>query len=768
LGKAGQKMNEVYIIIPVYRGLKETAECLRSVSKYSGGRRVVVIEDQSPDAEMGPFLKSFVREHPHFELLENPVNLGFVKTANLGFQLYPQEDVILLNNDTIVTPNWVEKLRAWACADINVATVTPFSNNATICSYPKMNEENELPDHLTPEEVNALFEDLSARGAREFVELPTGIGSCMYIMRRFLEKAGGFNEELYGKGYGEENDFCLRCSQQGGRHLIALDTFIYHKEATSFGSEERVNRTKDALKKINELYPGYDTGVMAFIESDPIWSTRCRADLLRYMRHPEQGVLFIDHGLGGGTSRHVRDLSKLFVQKGWRPFILEPWKERGIRLKAGDPAEAFSLTIDAAGWINPLLDLLKALNVKHLHYHHVQGYASDIFRLPAKSGLEFDFTFHDYYMICPRVTGFIEERNYYCGFEIDPEGTPCQKCSADHGGIDIENWRSIHHKFLKMARKLLSPSREAARIINGFFPGLDVEIQPHPECYSFRGKPRDGESSGLLNVGLIGGLSPQKGRKVLQECLRISRERALPIRWVLMGVTDQEGERQDPDFVITGRYEVADLPQLFEKYEIDVVVIPALWPETYSYILSESWLLGRPVIAPAIGAFKERMEALGAGILLPCPISSHGILDALLALKGDQERLKALSELAGMYHGRDPGDFWGAVYGPLPQHERQGEKAKPVFLSPDFAFSALERLVFLDHKKRGGDVCNSLRKELTLAHNHAISLSQVNDTLQNQVNFLNQVIRKHKVHWIIALKTAMKGLLRKGMSGQTS
>lgn len=767
LGRICEKMNDVYIIIPVYRGVKETAECLKSVSRYSTGIKVVVIEDQSPDSEMGPFLRSFVQDHADFELMVNPVNLGFVKTANLGFQLFPQADVILLNNDTLVTPNWVEKLRGWAGVDKNVATVTPFSNNATICSYPKMNGQNELPDRLTPEEVNGLFEDLSARVAREFVDLPTGIGCCMYITRRFLDKVGGFNEALFGKGYGEENDFCLRCTQLGGRHLIALDTFIYHKEATSFGSQERVSRTADALKKINQLYPGYDAEVMAYIESDPIWAIRRRADLLRYMRHPKQGVLFIDHGLGGGTSRHVKDLSALFTQKGWRSFVLEPWKERGVILKAGDPKEEFSLTIDAAGWINPLVGLLKALNVRHLHYHHVKGYPSDIFSLPSKSGIGFDFTFHDYYMICPRVTGFIEEANYYCGFEIGPNGKACRKCGAEHDGVDIQEWRSTHHQFLKTARKLLAPSREAARIINGFFPGLDVEIQPHPESYGFREKVKARGSSGVLNVGLVGGLSLQKGRKVLQECVRISRERTLPIRWVLIGVTDQEGDREEPDFVITGRYEVDNLPQLFEKYQIDVVVIPALWPETYSYILSESWRLGRPVIAPAIGAFKERVEALGAGTLLPSPISPDGILEALLALKADETRLKRLSENAGTYQGRKPGDFWEAVYGPLPEHDKQAESAKPVFLAPDFAFSELESLVFLDQKKREGDVCNLLRKELTLAHKHAISLSQINDTLQNQVNLLNQVIRKHKVHWIIAMKTAVKGFLRKGMSGQT-
>ena len=65
------------------------------------------------------------------------------------------------------------------------------------------------------------------------------------------------------------------------------------------------------------------------------WTVRRRADLLRYMKYPKTGVLLVDHGLGGGTRAHVRELSRIFHEKGWRPFVLEPYRERGVILCAG-------------------------------------------------------------------------------------------------------------------------------------------------------------------------------------------------------------------------------------------------------------------------------------------------------------------------------------------------------------------------------------------------------------------------------------------------
>src|SRR5690554_6866308 len=114
-------------------------------------------------------------------------------------------DVLLLNSDTEVSGDWVERMAAAAYSSENAGTVTPFSNNAEICSWPLICEDNPLPPSTTLAELNEAFRPLAGKT----IELPTAVGFCMYIRRDCLERTGLF-EPVFGAGYGEENDFCRR------------------------------------------------------------------------------------------------------------------------------------------------------------------------------------------------------------------------------------------------------------------------------------------------------------------------------------------------------------------------------------------------------------------------------------------------------------------------------------------------------------------------------------------------------------------------------
>jgi len=263
-------INHIYIIVPIYKGFRETVQCIESVLRYSSAYQLVLINDSSPDPAINEYLDGLKHTNPEIVIIENPINLGFPKTVNLGLQYDVEKDAIILNSDTIVTSKWVEKISFWAHADPMAATVTPMSNCATICSYPFVCKNNSIPGHLTVDELNLYFERASFYHGQECVEIPTGVGFCMYMKRDFLTKAGYFNEDLFETGYGEENDFCLRCSAMGGKHLVATDTFIYHQEAVSFGQDKKSERTTDAVETINALYPGYTQQVQAWIENDPL------------------------------------------------------------------------------------------------------------------------------------------------------------------------------------------------------------------------------------------------------------------------------------------------------------------------------------------------------------------------------------------------------------------------------------------------------------------------------------------------------------------
>ncbi len=643
-------MNDLYVIIPVYKGVEATRACVDSVLSHTKKYSILIINDASPDADIKAYLDSLCL--PDLFISHNPINMGFVKTVNRGFDFDTQKDVVILNSDTIVTAGWIEKLRTWAYSDANAATVTPMSNNATICSYPKICSQNYLPDNLTPDALNLLFEKASALHADEIIDIPTGVGFCLYIKREFLEKAGYFDETLFGTGYGEENDFCMRCTKKGGRHLVAADTYIFHNEGVSFGAKRKQKQTKKAIKTLNLMYPGYNEKIQHFMETDSLISIRRSVDMLRFSASNKKAVLFVSHGKGGGVDKHVRDLSGMLESESCRSFLLAPLKNRGVALSCVSPAEEFYIEIDSKNWLSKLVIFLKYFKVCHLHYHHIMDYHEDIYRLPEEMGLFYDFTLHDFYMFCPNISGYVDAKDDFCGFNSQNSCKSCSYTNQESAFIynpyksDIEKFRKTNRLFLKKARKIIAPSQSTRSIYNQYYPELNIEVFPHPELYLFEDQMRVnklkisgskqnrflkgvGRNKVRLNVGLLGGLSPKKGRRVFERCLALSRKRALPVRWILVGYADHSQFSMADDLVITGQYDKDDLPALFVQYGIQIVLLPAKWPETYSYTLSECLALKCPVIVPSIGAFEERVRERRGGVILPSPISADSIIEQI-------------------------------------------------------------------------------------------------------------------------------------------
>ncbi|MCC8987036.1 MAG: glycosyltransferase, partial [Candidatus Contendobacter sp.] len=174
----------VDVIIPVYRGLAETRACLLSVlsSQRSVPHEIIVIDDASPEPALTDYLRELAAAG-RITLLRNAQNLGFVQTVNRGMALHEERDVVLLNSDTEVAGDWLDRLTQCAYSAPDIGTVTPFSNNATICSYPQTCADNALPPGYTVETLNALFRRVNTG---QSVPIPTAVGFCMYIRRDCL------------------------------------------------------------------------------------------------------------------------------------------------------------------------------------------------------------------------------------------------------------------------------------------------------------------------------------------------------------------------------------------------------------------------------------------------------------------------------------------------------------------------------------------------------------------------------------------------------
>src|SRR6476661_8153071 len=283
------------VIVPVYGAAAELAACLASLRRntdFSRHRLILVI-----DGPQGEDVEEALRSAPETALvLRNPERKGFVGSVNRGMA-ESDRDVILLNSDTEVTPGWAEKRQAAAFSHPAIATVTPFSNNATIASLPRFAEVNALPAGWSADRFAALVERVSAR---ERPRLPTGVGVCLYIKRKALGRLGLFDEERFGLGYGEESEFCFRALKAGFLNVLDDATFIYHAGQRSFGST-RSSRVKAAHRAMRELHPEYIPTVASFLRADPLKPARERVLAgLRGPRRPRAGgprrVLHLVHG----------------------------------------------------------------------------------------------------------------------------------------------------------------------------------------------------------------------------------------------------------------------------------------------------------------------------------------------------------------------------------------------------------------------------------------------------------------------------------------
>ncbi|MBC7437504.1 MAG: glycosyltransferase, partial [Bdellovibrionales bacterium] len=386
----------VDIIVPVYRGLDDTRLCLESVLAAPGQTawRLIVINGCSPEPEVTEWLRAFALRDPRIQLLENAENLGFVATVNFCMALSQDNDVLLLNSDAEVANDWLDRMQHAAYSGLRVASVTPFSNNATICSYPRFCQGNELPSGYDTASLDRLF---AKHLAGQTIEVPAAIGFCMYIRRQCLWEIGLFDVDNFGKGYGEENDFCTRAQQAGWTHLHALDTFVRHAGGISFGDSKNA-RELQAMETLRRLHPRYESDAHTFVQRDPARQARLVVDLARITASGRPVVLNVMHNREGGTLRHIQDLAQQLG--GQATFLRLSPAPGGVELRLEGSHEAFALRFALPHQQQQLLQTLRQLQVGHIHYHHLLGHAPEITELPDQQGVTHDFTAHDYYSYC--------------------------------------------------------------------------------------------------------------------------------------------------------------------------------------------------------------------------------------------------------------------------------------------------------------------------------------------------------------------------------
>ncbi len=590
------------VVVPAYRGLEQTRRCIESVladRQRPAGSRLIVIDDKSPEKPLSAWLDKQAAAK-RIVLLRNPRNLGFVGSANRGMTAAEGRDVVLLNSDTEVPDGWLTRLAAQAYARPRIASVSPFSNNATICSYP-VDKGGPMPFGASLRDIDDTCRTVNAGRA---IRVPTTVGFCMYIRRDALNEVGLLDEQTFGRGYGEENDFCLRATRRGWQHMLACDIFVYHEGSVSFGTEMGP-LAKQGLAALNARYPDYDHLISRHVRLDQVAPFRfaVTADLFRKSGKPT--ILLVCHGLGGGVRRHV----DLLVERlaGQANFLLLSTAHRGSALSVPGVDGHPELTLPEER-IDDLLQLLRFADVRRVHIHHLAGIDMDIRALVQRLGVPFDTTIHDYFPICPQVNLLPYPEGNTCG---EPPPAVCNACIANrasHGAREILSWRRQQSWLMLDADRVLCPSIDVReRLARHGLAGRAV-IAPHDPVAAgrWRVSPRPRRTR-RLRIAVLGVLADHKGAHVVAALAEAATAADLEIR--LIGYTEA-GFPADarPLLQETGEYEEAALPEMLARLRPDVVWFPAPWPETYSYTLSAALAAELPVVATKIGAFPERLE----------------------------------------------------------------------------------------------------------------------------------------------------------------
>lgn len=621
----------VDIIIPVFRGYAETLRALHAVlaAPQRTAYCVVVVDDCSPDPALSRALQSLAARGL-IELLRNDTNIGFVASTNRGIELHPDRDIVFLNADTEVYGDWLDRLRVAAASDPRIATVTPLSNNAEICSYPRFVQDNMLQLEIDGESLDRIA---AVANAGFICDIPTGHGFCMYVRRACLEQVGILDEISFGRGYGEENDLCCRAVAAGWRNVAAGDIFVRHHGGTSFGAEKRPLVAK-AMEKIATLHPLYLPSVEEFIRNDPLAPARRVLDAARLRRRAGSGaVLYVLHSFGGGTEQHARELAAMLEDAGTSVFFSRPDPSRPNSVVIEDPQtpevpnlSGFRFESDLSDYAN----ILGKIGISLIHVHNLAGmphFAAEFFLEAARrAAVPIDVTLHDYGAICPRIT-LIDRSGIYCG---EPDLHICERCVAvdgsQNGRPNVQRWRASHEVLLKSARRVYVPDVDVARRMRRHFADLRLTVRPHAEALPHR-SPKVSDVAPALRfspkrssprrVVLLGAIGEHKGSALLEAVAKLAHAERLPLQFVVVGFTDRDEALQAAGVEITGPYLAVEAGIVLARAEPDLVWMPSVWPETFSYTLTTVLRQRYFPVVFDFGAPAERLRRIGWGARWP-------------------------------------------------------------------------------------------------------------------------------------------------------
>ncbi len=211
----------VGIVIPVHNNLDDTRMCWMSIKKNTTVPYRLVIVDNGSTEDV-----AYEAGQNNIEVIRNSSNRGFAYACNQGIKHTRGDYVVILNNDTVVTPGWLERLLWHMERDQSVGIVAPSTNFAASIQQIPVSYKSE-------KDLYDFSEDLFKGNCHQAVEVDKVVGVCMLLRRSMLEEIGLFDTRFELGNY-EDDDLCLRARLAGYKVLWAKDAFVHHAGSKTF------------------------------------------------------------------------------------------------------------------------------------------------------------------------------------------------------------------------------------------------------------------------------------------------------------------------------------------------------------------------------------------------------------------------------------------------------------------------------------------------------------------------------------------------------
>ena len=547
----------VTVIVPVYEDYSATRACLESLAaaRPACPHRILVVDDASPNAELAAYLDAAAAGDA-FELIRNATNLGFAASVNKALALSPQGDALLLNADALLAPGAVDRLRALSRASPAIGTLTPFSNNGELTSWPRPNEANPMPSAAEIAALDALAREVNGDA---LVDIPNGIGFCLYITQACLNAVGAL-PEVYAQGYYEDVEFCLAARERGFRNVAAPGIFVGHAGSRSFAARKRALVMRNA-QLIEARFPGLMLETAAFLALDPLKPYRAALDAVSPPLGPVAIVACGPRAAAALGGRRAEQMQRETPQTTALTLTVDARGRATLEAVGGGAPQSLSFDFDKGG-ASAFAAYLARLDLARIEWLDPAALPEPALSALLASGA----TAH---LLCGHLAWFAEPEAPVQGPCRTPgEDQPCQICRA-RGALQDETHRL---RRAKLGRAL--ERAEAVIPLDGMAAAFSERVFKTPR------PARQGPPAAVWpasgRIGRLGALYPHRAPAIDRLLLRLARRLAAgEAGLVVIGATlDDEALIATGAAFVTGAAAARDYAEIARDYGVEALIAP--------------------------------------------------------------------------------------------------------------------------------------------------------------------------------------------------